>query len=94
MAGTIAPFNIPDFAPANDADPQEQEIDDWISELNIIVAGLDNIIAFFNFTTLTIPLHPQVAAGADLATRLAYVGQTRMFRTQVILFQGVVLGEA
>jgi len=94
MAGNIAPFNIPDFAPADNTNPTEQEVDDWVGKLNIIVAGLDNIITFFNFTTPVIPLTPQVAAGANLPTRLAHVLWTRIFRTQVILFQGLVLAKA
>lgn len=93
MAG-VMPFAVPDFALANLATPTEQEINDWSNELMTVIAALNNIIAFFNLATPTIPAAPWVVAGADLAARVAHIGTLRTMRTQIILFQGQVMAES
>jgi len=95
---TVTRFNIPEFLDANPgadpANPTEAQLDHWVDKLNITIAGLDNIIAFFNFTTPTIPNIQQVAQGANAAELLAHMQLITAARTQVILFQGLVMAEA
>jgi len=90
----IAPFAVPDFAPANLADPTEQEVNGWANDLTTVIVALDNIIQFFALHTPTIPGAQHVVAGADQAARLAHIQNLRVIRTQIILFQGQVLNEA
>jgi len=90
----LQPFPIAAFTVVNQQDPTEQEINTWTTELNDVIAALDNIIQFFGLTTPVIPqIHP-IAAGADLAARLAQVITLTGHRTQIILFQGQVMAEA
>ena len=90
----VTPFNIPDFALAIVQDPTEAEIDNWVDDLNMVIAGLDNIITFFGMMTPTIPTANHVGAGANLQARLAHVDAMRVLRTQIILFQGQVMAKA
>ena len=62
--------------------------------MNNAIAGLDNIITFFRFVTPVIPQIAQVPAGAMPAEVLAHYQVVLASRTQVILFQGLVLAEA
>jgi len=91
-------FNIPTFLDSNPGGdvlhPTEAQLDHWVEELNVVVIGLDNIIQFFGFTTATIPVIPMVVVGATPAQLLTHVQLVENARTQVILFQGLVLVEA
>ena len=95
---TLTKFNILEFLDLNQgadpANPTEAQVDHWVDEVNTVIAGLDNIITFFNFTTPTIPNLLQVVQGANLAELLAHMQIVTPSRTQVILFQGLVLAEA
>jgi len=90
----LQPFPIAPFAVADPLDPTEQEINIWTTELNDVIAALDNIIRFFGLLTPVIPQIQPIAAGADLPTRLAQVITLTGHRTQIILFQGQVMAEA
>jgi len=91
-------FNIPTFLDANPGGdilhPTEAQLNHWVEELNVVIVGLDNIIAFFGFVTATIPVIPMVVVGATLPQLLVHVGLVENARTQLILFQGLVLVEA
>jgi len=90
----LQPFPIAPFTVADVQDPTEQEINIWTTELNDVIAALDNIIRFFGLMTPVIPQIQPIAAGADLPTRLAQVITLTGHRTQIILFQGQVMAEA
>jgi len=62
--------------------------------MNNVITGLDNIITFFGFTTPVILLIALVPAGALPLAILAHYQTVLAARTQVILFQGLVLAEA
>jgi len=88
-------FAIPDFHPADAADPQRDEINQWADQLTGVINALDNIINFFRLQTPTIPVAPQLPArGANLAARQAHVNILTTLRMQVVMFQGMVFAEA
>ena len=89
----LQPFPIATFTVVDPQDPTEQEINTWTTELNDVIAALDNIIRFFGLLTPVIPQIQPVAAGADLPMRLAQVITLTGHRTQIILFQGQVMAE-
>ena len=94
----ITHFNVPEFLDANPvgnpAAPTQPEVDRWADRMNNVITGLDNIITFFGFTTPVIPLIALVPAGAQPPAILAHYQTVLAARTQVILFQGLVLVEA
>jgi len=94
----LVPFLIPEFLDVNPgadiAAPTEIEADRWATTLNDVIAGLDNIITFFGFTTLVIPQIALVPAGATPAKVLTHLQVIATGRTQIILFQALVMAEA
>jgi len=94
----LMPFLIPEFLDANPgadiAAPTEVEADRWAATLNDVIAGLDNIITFFGFATPVIPQIALVPAGATPVEVLAHLQVILMGRTQIILFQALVMAEA
>ena len=94
----ITHFNVPEFLDVNPAGnpaaPTQPEVDGWADRMNNVITGLDNIITFFRFTTPVIPLIAMVPAGALPLAILAHYQTVLAARTQVILFQGLVLAEA
>ena len=89
---TLTPMNIPTLMVADPTNPTQAELDSHTNELNVIINTYNQLIAIFNLSTPAIPTI--AAAPANAAQRLIHVNILAAARTNVVLYQQMVLNEA
>ena len=91
---TLTPMNIPTLTVADPTDPTQAELNSHVDKLNIIINTYNQLTAIFNLTTASIPNIGMIPTNAPQPQRLAHANILVAARTNVILYQQMVLNEA